>query len=157
MTSPQPRRSLPGRKSGDRLAISPDLSIPLDEIEIRASRAGGPGGQHVNKTDTRIEVCFAVSTSPSLPEEARAVLLRRLGGRLSREGVLRVVAQSHRSQRRNRDEALQRLAALLSQALVERKPRHPTRPSQAALARRLETKRRRAALKQQRMRPREEG
>ncbi len=137
----------------DRLRIRPGLDIPLDEIELVASRSSGPGGQHVNKVDTRVEARFDVASSPSLPDDVRARLLERLGGRLTREGVLRVTAQKHRSQWRNRQEALARLAVLLARALTERKPRRPTRPSKAAESRRLEGKRRRGMVKQQRSRP----
>ena len=135
---------------GDRLVIGRGLAIPLDEFEIRASRASGPGGQHVNTSDTRVEVRFNVATSPSLPEAVRARLLERLGGRLSRAGIVRVVAQGHRSQLRNREAALARMGALLSRALEEQPPRVPSRPTAGARLRRRRDKQLRAALKRSR-------
>ncbi len=137
-------------KRGDRLVIGRGLAIPLDELEMRASRASGPGGQHVNTSDTRVEVRFDVANSPSLPEAVRARLLERLGSRLSRAGIVRVVAQGHRSQLRNREAALARMGALLSRALEEPPPRVPSRPTAGALFRRRREKQLRAALKRAR-------
>lgn len=135
---------------GARLAIGRGLSIPLDEFEIRASRSSGPGGQHVNTSDTRVEVRFDVVTSPSLPELVRARLLERLGGRLSRAGIVRVVAQGHRSQLRNRADALARMGDLLSRALEEQPPRVPSRPTMGARFRRRRDKQLRGAVKRSR-------
>ena len=133
-----------------QLVIRPGLAIPLDEVELRASHSAGPGGQHVNTSDTRVEARFNVAQSPSLPDDVRAMLLHRLAGRLSKDGVLRVVAQEHRSQWRNREAAIARLVGLLQASLVERRPRRPTRPNAAARAARLEAKARRGTLKRQR-------
>ena len=134
----------------DGLDIGRGVTIPLDEFEMRASRASGPGGQHVNTSDTRVEVRFDVANSPSLPEAVRALLLERLGDRLSRAGIVRVVAQGHRSQLRNREDALERMHALLSRALEEQPPRVPSRPTAGALFRRRADKQHRGALKRAR-------
>ena len=129
------------------LVVSRSCRIPLDELEWRFSGSGGPGGQHANTANTRAEVRFDVAASPSLGPRQRARLLERLGP------VVRVVASDERSQARNRDLALQRLAARLNEALKVARPRVPTAPSKAAQRRRLEEKRRRAEVKRQRSRP----
>jgi ribosome-associated protein len=134
--------------------VTPEVAIPLAELELRASRASGPGGQGVNTTDSRVELRFDLAASPSLSPEAKARALRRLGPRVDSRGVLRVVAQVQRSQLANRRAALKRFAELLAAALATRRPRRPTRPTRAAAARRVEDKRRRAATKRLRSRPR---
>jgi ribosome-associated protein len=136
--------------------ITPEIVIPVAELEFRASRASGPGGQGVNTTDSRVELRFDVAGSPSLPPEAKARALRRLGPRLDSGGVLRVVAQARRSQLANRRAALERFAELLTAALHTPRPRRPTRPSRAAEAQRVEAKRRRSATKRLRRPPRSE-
>jgi ribosome-associated protein len=138
------------------LEITPALLVPLAELDYRATRAGGPGGQHVNTSSTRIEVWWDVRTSPALSEEQRARLLDRLAGRLDGEGRLRVVASQSRSQLRNREAATERLRELVASALAVRKPRKRTKPSRAAKAARLEAKRRRSALKRDRRPPHHE-
>jgi ribosome-associated protein len=135
------------------LEITPALLVPLAELDYRATRAGGPGGQHVNTSSTRIEVWWDLRTSPALSEEQRARLLERLAGRLDGEGRLRVVASQSRSQLRNREAATERLRELVASALAVRKPRKRTKPSRAAKAARLEAKRRRSALKRDRRPP----
>jgi ribosome-associated protein len=136
------------------LEITPALLLPLAEVDYRATRSGGPGGQHVNTSSTRIEVWWNVRSSPTLTEEQRARLLERLSSRLDTEGRLRVVASESRSQLRNRDAATERLRELVASALAVRKPRKRTKPSRAAKAARLEAKRRRSALKRERRPPR---
>src|SRR5882724_3735893 len=136
------------------LEVSPDLRVPLAELEYRASRSGGPGGQHVNTSSTRVEVWWDVAASPSLSEEQRARLLSRLASRLDGAGRLRLVSSGTRSQLRNREEVTERLRELVARALVVPKPRKRTRPSRAAKAARLEQKWRRAAVKRDRQRPR---
>jgi ribosome-associated protein len=136
--------------------ITPEIAIPVAELEFRASRASGPGGQGVNTTDSRVELRFDVAGSPSLPPEARARALRRLGPRLDAGGVLRVVAQASRSQLANRRAATERFAELLAAALHTPRPRRPTRPGRAAEAQRVEAKRRRSATKRLRRPPRPE-
>jgi ribosome-associated protein len=136
------------------LDVSPALRLPLAELEYRASRSGGPGGQHVNTSSTRVEVWWDVAASPSLSEEQRARLLSRLASRLDGAGRLRLVSSGTRSQLRNREEVTERLRELVAKALVVPKARKRTRPSRAAKAARLEQKRRRAAVKRDRRRPR---
>jgi ribosome-associated protein len=135
------------------IRITPKVAIPVAELEFRASRASGPGGQGVNTTDSRVELRFDVAGSPSLSPDAKKRALRRLGPRLDSGGVLRVVAQAQRSQLANRRAAVERFAELLAGALHTPRPRRPTRPSRAAAARRVETKRRRSATKRLRERP----
>ena len=121
--------------------------IPERELGWRFSRSGGPGGQGVNTTDSRVELIFDVAASTTLTEEQRARVLQRLSNRLV-DGVLTVVASEYRSQLRNRDAARARLAAMLRVALAPDPPtRRPTRPSRAARERRLADKRRRMLIK----------
>lgn len=136
------------------LEITPALLLPLAELDYRATRAGGPGGQHVNTSSTRVEVWWDVGTSPTLSDEQRARLLERLANRLDGEGRLRVVASDSRSQHRNREAATERLRDLVAAALAVRKPRKRTRPTRAAKAARLDAKRRRSAVKRDRRPPR---
>jgi ribosome-associated protein len=124
--------------------------VPDAELSFRSSRAGGPGGQHVNKASTRVEVRWDVLHSPSLDEARRRLLLKRLGSRISASGILRVVASGRRSQLQNRLAAVERLRALVARALHEAPPRRPTRPPRTARERRLAQKRRRAELKARR-------
>ncbi|HUF35561.1 MAG TPA: alternative ribosome rescue aminoacyl-tRNA hydrolase ArfB [Gemmatimonadales bacterium] len=138
------------------LEISPALRLPLAELEYRASRSGGPGGQHVNTSSTRIEVWWDIAASPSLSEEQRARLLARLATRLDGSGRLRLVSAGSRSQFRNREEVTERLRDVVARVLAVPKRRKPTRPSRAAKAARLEAKRRRSATKRDRRPPREE-
>jgi ribosome-associated protein len=134
--------------------VTHEVAIPLAELEFRTSRASGPGGQGVNTTDSRVELRFDLAASPSLPPEAKARALRRLGPRVDSRGVLRVVAQAQRSQLANRRAAVERFAELLADALATPRARRPTRPTRAAASRRVETKRRRSATKRLRERPR---
>lgn len=131
----------------DGLRVTPDLEIPLSEIELRASRSSGPGGQHANVTASRVEAVFEIEESDVLSEAQRRRLLERLGPRVS------AVSQDARGQARNRELALERLAEKVAAALVVPKRRRPTRPSRAAKERRLEQKRRAGERKQQRRRP----
>jgi ribosome-associated protein len=136
----------------ERLAISVELAIPLAELHFRFSRSGGPGGQHVNRSETRVELLFDVARSPSLTEAQRARILHRLAGYIDGTGVLRVVSTATRSQAENRADAMARFRALVSAALRRRKRRIPTRPSAAARERRLAEKRTRAGVKAARRR-----
>jgi ribosome-associated protein len=126
------------------LRVTGTCAIPLDELEWRFSGPGGPGGQHANTANTRVEVRFDVEHSPSLGPRQRARLLERLGP------VVRVVAADTRSQARNRELALERLRERLASALRTPRPRRPTAPSAAARRRRVDAKRRRGDLKRQR-------
>jgi ribosome-associated protein len=124
------------------LEITPDLHLPFSELEYRASRSGGPGGQHVNTSSTRIELWWDVTQSPTLT-----------AARLDARGRLRLVSSGSRSQLRNRENVTERLRSLVAAALVPPKKRKRTAPTRAAKAARLEAKRRRAATKQQRRNP----
>jgi ribosome-associated protein len=132
------------------LEITAGVRVPAHELEYRASRAGGPGGQHVNTSSTRIELVWNVAASAALDEEQRGLVVKRLAHRLDSEGRLRLVAAGSRSQLRNREAATERLQRLVADALVPPRPRKRTKPTAAAKARRLETKRRRSALKRSR-------
>ena len=134
---------------------TPQVAIPVGPLEFRATRASGPGGQGVNTTDSRVELRFDLTNSPSLTPEAKERALRRLGPRLDSHGVLRVVAQAQRSQLANRRAAVERFAELMAAALATARPRYPTRPTRAASARRVDAKRRRSATKRLRGRPRD--
>jgi len=138
------------------LEVSPDLRVPLAELEFRASRSGGPGGQHVNTSSTRVEVTWDVAGSPALSEAQRQRLLVRLASRLDGTGRIRLVSSSTRSQLRNREDVTERLREVVAQALVVPKARKRTRTPRAAKAARLENKRRRAATKRDRRPPRGE-
>jgi ribosome-associated protein len=132
------------------LVVSRTCRIPLEELEWRFSASGGPGGQHANTSNTRAEVRFDVEHSPSLGPRQRARLLERLGP------VVRVAASDERSQARNRDLAVERLATRLAGALRVETPRVATRPRPAAKRARMETKRRRGETKRLRARPAED-
>jgi ribosome-associated protein len=135
------------------LDISPALRIPAAELEYRASRSGGPGGQHVNTSSTRVELWWDVAGSPALTDEQRRHLLVRLASRLDGAGRLRLVSSGTRSQLRNREDVTERFRDIVARALVVPKPRKRTKPSRAAKAARLEGKRRRSATKRDRRRP----
>ncbi len=135
------------------LAISPHIAIPEQELTERFLRADGPGGQHVNRTESAVELRFDVARSPSLPEEMRERLLLRRDRRLTDEGVLVIQARRFRDQARNRDDARERLAEILRAALSAPKKRIATRPSRASKERRLAGKQQRSRLKQGRSRP----
>ena len=138
------------------LAVTPSLSIPLHEVVVRASASGGPGGQHVNRTATRIEAVWNVVESTALDDAQRQRLLARLASRLDSTGALRIVASEYRSQLRNRDAALERLSELVRRGLVVPRKRKATRPTKASKEKRLEGKRRRSATKRDRRRPHHE-
>lgn len=127
--------------------ITDYLSIPDEELRFTASLSSGPGGQNVNKVHTRITLWFDVVNSPSLSQEQKDLLMSRLGSRISKEGVLRVISQQTRSQMVNREAAVARFVALLHTALQQENPRKKTRVSRAAKLRRLAEKRRRGFLK----------
>jgi ribosome-associated protein len=140
----------------NELEITPELRIPFTELDYQASRSGGPGGQHVNTSSTRVEVRWDVAASLSLTPEQRARLLERLRTRLDTTGSLRLVSSGSRSQLRNREDVTERLRDVVAAALVVPKKRKPTKPSRAAKAARLEAKRRRARTKQRRRPPADE-
>ncbi len=134
------------------IEVRPGLVIPLSELQFQFSRSGGPGGQNVNRRETRVELLFDVRHSWSLSEEQRERLLGRLGSQLDSEGVLHIVAHAQRSQLRNRQEAIGRLVQVLRRALAVPKRRLPTRASKQAIQQRLTEKRRRSQAKELRRR-----
>jgi ribosome-associated protein len=129
------------------MPIRGSTAIPLREVTIRASRSTGPGGQHANKTASRIEAMFDVAASSALSEEQKRRVMARLGPRVV------AVAQDARSQSRNRELALERLQRRLASALTVSRTRHPTRPTTGSVARRRVTKRRQSERKRERRRP----
>jgi ribosome-associated protein len=142
-----------GSSEEKALRITPQVTIPLEELRFRFSRSSGPGGQHVNRVETRVELLFDVGRSPSLGAAEKAQLLERLKSYIDKDGVLHLIASSSRSQWRNRQEAIARFQGLLTRALRPRKARRPTRPSRAAQERRLRAKQARSARKRSRQRP----
>ncbi len=131
-------------------SLAMQVAIPENELRVRATRAGGPGGQHVNKTATRVELLWNVAASPSLTDEQRNRVLTRLATRLDSEGVLRVVASDSRSQLRNRETAMVRLHELVNQALAPVKKRVPTKRPKRAVESRLNDKRKQSEKKKRR-------
>ncbi len=134
--------------------IRPGVAIPLAELSFKASRSGGPGGQHVNTSSTRVELWWDAARSPSLSPNQRALALERLKHRLTEEGLLRLVAGTSRSQAQNKEETITRFQELLGRALTPVKRRKPTRPGRAAKERRLTEKRQQSERKSRRRPPR---
>jgi ribosome-associated protein len=131
----------------DALRINKQLTIPRAELTFRFSRSSGPGGQHVQKSSTRVELLFDVANSPSLTESQRARVLERLGSYLDSSGVLHLTSQSERSQLRNREEVVTRFQSLMHQALKRRKRRKPTHPTATSKEERLRKKKKRSEVK----------
>jgi ribosome-associated protein len=134
----------------DLIPINESLSVPESELQFRFSTGGGPGGQHVNKTATRVTLLFDVANSPSLDEETRVRLLDRLASRLDRRGMLHIDVHESRSQWQNRATAVARFQRVLAEALVEQAERRPTRPTRQSREQRLDEKKRRSAVKRDR-------
>jgi ribosome-associated protein len=130
--------------------ITDQITIPDSEVTFTTARSSGPGGQHVNKVSSRVTLHFNILTSQSLSVDQKQRLLSRLRTRISKEGVLRVVAQKHRSQAANRQAAVRRFSALVQEALTPRQPRLQTQTPTVTKERRLQEKRQRSQLKQQR-------
>lgn len=134
----------------DGIKVNRSLTIPPNEIEMRFSTSGGPGGQHANRSSTRAEAAWNIDTSAVLGPRQRQRLRERLRHRIDSNGVLRVASDTHRSQLRNREEAEARLAKLVGDALRQRRKRIATTPSKQARERRLEAKRRQSQKKRER-------
>ena len=135
------------------IAVTDTLALAEDELTFSFMRASGPGGQNVNKVESAVQLRFDVRRSPSLPEAIRERLAHLAGRRLTQDGILVIAAQRHRSQERNREDAIARLVALIQAAAVPPVPRRPMRPTAASRRRRLEAKGRRADVKAMRARP----
>jgi len=142
--------------SDEGIVVSPALIIPASELTFRASRAGGPGGQHVNTSSTRIELLWDLTNSKVVTDEVRARLLEKLAARLDASGMVRVVASDRRSQAQNREAAAERLGKIVKQALVVPRKRRKTRPTAASREQRLSDKRRQRDRKRERRRDFEE-
>ena len=135
------------------LQVNDTLSIPRSELDVRVSRASGAGGQHVNKTSSRVEIFWSIPGSRALSEEQRSRLLEKLASKLTTEGSIRVVASDMRSQSRNRDLAEERLADLVRRALIIPKKRRATKPTRAAKEARLDSKKKHSTKKRDRRNP----
>ena len=133
--------------SEDVLAVGDSLWVPRSELTYRATRSGGPGGQHVNTSSTRVELAWDVDGSPSVTDEQRARIREKLANRINGEGVLLLTASDHRSQHQNKEAVTGRFVEMVAQALVVPKQRRKTRPSRAAREARLQNKKRRSETK----------
>jgi ribosome-associated protein len=140
----------------DEIVVSPTLTVARTELLFRATRSGGAGGQHVNTSSTRIELVWDIAASPTLSDQQRVYLLKRLATRLDSQGKLRLVSQDERSQLRNREAAIERFVDIVSAALVVPKFRKATRVPKSAKRARLDSKKKRGAIKRDRRRPTEE-
>ena len=132
------------------LEVNESLSIPRSELDVRVSRSSGAGGQHVNKTSSRVEIFWNISTSRALTDDQRSRLLEKLASRLTTEGSIRIVASDMRSQTRNRELAEERLVETVRRALIVPKRRRATRPTRASKEARLESKKRQSQKKSER-------
>lgn len=135
------------------LEVSETIAIPLDEFRFETSRSGGPGGQNVNKVNSKVQLRWSPASSPSLPEPVRERLLEAVGGRLTRDGELLIASSRTRDQARNADDCLEKLRALIVAALRPPRARRATRPTLASKRRRAEAKQRRSDTKRGRRAP----
>ncbi|RLC63312.1 MAG: aminoacyl-tRNA hydrolase [Chloroflexi bacterium] len=135
------------------IRVTKNIAIDENELEYDFIRASGPGGQHVNRSATAVQLRFDVANSPSLPDDVRKRLMRLAGNRLTDQGVLIIEAKRFRSQERNRQDAIGRLVELIRQAARKPKVRRKTRPTRASQERRLREKRRRSEIKRRRKSP----
>ena len=132
------------------LVVTPNLQIPLEELQFTFARSSGPGGQNVNKLNTKAQLRWAVLSSPSLPDAVRARLLENQRRRVTADGDLRIVSQRFRDASRNRNDCLEKLRRMLLEAATPPRRRKPTRPTRASVRRRLGLKQRRARTKRER-------
>lgn len=132
------------------IRVTPSISLPDDEIRLEFTRSSGPGGQHVNKTETAVDLRYNILGSKALQEGTRRRLLALAGNRVDQNGDLLISAQSYRSRKRNIEDAIERLCELIRRAAAPPRPRRPTRPTHASKVRRLDTKRARGETKRQR-------
>ena len=132
------------------LEVNDSVRVPRAELTYRATRSGGPGGQHVNTSSTRVELAWDVGASPSVSDEERALIREKLSNRISGEGVLLLAASDHRSQNQNKEAVTERFVELVRQALVVPKKRKKTRPGKAAREARLRAKKHRSEVKRSR-------
>lgn len=137
----------------DGIRISSNLLVPEHELEERFARSGGPGGQHVNTSSTKVELRWDIAASDALDDDVRDRVMAHLSSRLTDDGVLIIQASEHRSRERNREAARGRLANLLAEALRPQRRRRPTRPSRSSVRRGAQTKQRRSETKALRRRP----
>ena len=135
------------------IQVTPSIAIDETEIEESFVRASGPGGQHVNKVSSAVQLKFDIRRSPSLPNDVALRMMKLAGSRLTQDGVIVIVAQAQRSQKRNREEALERLLELIREAAVRPITRRPTKPTKASKERRLVSKDKRASIKAGRSKP----
>jgi ribosome-associated protein len=140
----------PGPEEGTAIVVNERVSVPRHEVELKASRSGGPGGQHVNTSSTRIELTWNLERTTALSEDEKARVKAKLAARLDAEGTLRVVASEMRSQGQNRTRAEERFAELLRRALLVPKARKKTRPCRGAVEERLREKKRKSERKKDR-------
>jgi ribosome-associated protein len=132
------------------IEITPSIQIGDEEVEFTFIRSPGPGGQNVNKVSSAVQLRFNVHSTTSIPQDVKQRLVKLAGRRLTSEGVLIIEARQYRSQERNRQAAMERLVRLIQQACEPPKPRHKTKPTHAAIMRRLESKRKRSEIKRMR-------
>jgi ribosome-associated protein len=151
-TNPRGTGILPAlpETSPPAIHVSEWIEIPLSELQVSFTRSSGPGGQHVNKTSTRVEIAFDLAHSPSIRDDDRAWMMERLRSKLDTEGILHIAAQEYRSQLRNRQAAVDRLEELLRQAIQRPKKRKKSKPSRSAVERRLESKKHESEKKRER-------
>jgi len=137
----------------EMIIVTPEITLDDEEIDLKFIRASGPGGQHVNKTASAVQLRFDVVGSPALDSRTRLRVAQLAGRRLNSRGILTIDARQYRTQARNREDAIQRLIGLLREAAITPKPRRRSRPSAASRAARLKAKRQRSALKKSRQKP----
>ena len=135
------------------IVISKQVLVPAAELEFTTSRSGGPGGQHVNKVNSRVTLRFNIRNSSSLTNQHKQRIISSLGTRVNKEGVLRLHSQKYRSQSANRDDLIERFIALLGKALISKRPRIPTKITKSAKERRILEKKIRGQIKKKRSRP----